>query len=183
MDWWEYKEEGLVLCQRLLDKFQSLTSQSTDFFLYSCKKHPCTSGILTWSQRMHVNLSCVGLYDHLDDGLERHTRQIFTAELLKLWSIQSKVALSPKPVRFCCPTAVYFSTEKTVSKWMFRSFFVLCCCCPPQCSTNLNLLLSSLCSLAKSGSQVDIISLNDSSRAKWLCRGSSVLLAFGDSHT
>lgn len=25
-----------------------------------------------------------GLYDHLDDGLERHTRQIFTAELLKL---------------------------------------------------------------------------------------------------
>lgn len=31
-----------------------------------------------------MNLSCVGLYDHLDDGLERHTRQIFTAELLKL---------------------------------------------------------------------------------------------------
>lgn len=96
-------------------------------------------------------MSCVGLYDHLDDGLERHTRQIFTAELLKLWSIQSKLALSPKLVRSCCPTAVYFSTEKTVSKWMFRSFFVLCCCCPPQCNTTLNLLLSSLCSLAKSG--------------------------------
>lgn len=156
------------------------------FFLYFSKKYPHTSGILTWSQRMHVNLSCVGLCDHLDGGLERHTRQIFTAELLKLWSIQSKVALSPKPVRDCCPTTAYFNTENTVSKWMLRSFFVLCCCCPPQCSylcTTLNLLLSSLCSLAKSGSQVDIISLNDSSRAKWLCRSSSVLLAFGDSHT
>lgn len=32
----------------------------------------------------HVKMSCVGLYNHLDDGLERHTRQIFTAELLKL---------------------------------------------------------------------------------------------------